>query len=96
VVLFHGSAAWRYIGYLAAVAARRIEMVKGITVLRANQVELSHAPDDRVFVQVDGEFAGHLPARVEIVPDSLSLLVPPQYVLTRSRRAVPDGCQTTP
>jgi diacylglycerol kinase family enzyme len=50
-------------------------------------VELRHSADDRVFVQVDGEFAGHLPARVEIVPDALSLLVPPQYVRARPRRA---------
>jgi diacylglycerol kinase family enzyme len=57
---------------------------------------MSHAPDDRVFVQVDGEFAGHLPARVEIVPDSLNLLVPPEYVRTRPRQMVPDGCHTIP
>ena len=85
VVLFHGRESWRYVGYLAAVAARRHSRMKGVTVLRASEVEMSQAPDDRVFVQVDGEFAGHLPARVEIVPDSLSLLVPPQYVRARSR-----------
>ena len=28
---------------------------------------MSQRADDRVFVQVDGEFAGHLPARAEIV-----------------------------
>ena len=96
VVLFHGREAWRYVGYLAAVAARRLRMMKGITVLRTSEVEMSHAPDDRVFVQVDGEFAGHLPARVEVVPDSLSLLVPPQYVQSRPRQknTVLDGCPT--
>jgi hypothetical protein len=26
---------------------------------------------------VDGELAGHLPATVEVVPDSLTLLIPP-------------------
>jgi diacylglycerol kinase (ATP) len=95
VVLFHGRESWRYVGYLAAVAARRLELMKGITVLRASEVEMSHARDDRVFVQVDGEFAGHLPARVEIVPDSVSLLVPPKYVQSRPRRTagnIPDDC----
>jgi diacylglycerol kinase (ATP) len=96
VVLFHGRQAWKYVGYLAAVAARRLGMIKAITVLRTGKVEMSHAPNDRVFVQVDGEFAGHLPARVEIVPDSLSLLVPPEYVRTRFRPPVPDGCHTIP
>ena len=79
VVLFHGRESWRYVGYLAAAASRRMGMVKGITVLRSAEVSMSLAPDDRVFVQVDGEFAGYLPARVEIVPDSISLLIPPQY-----------------
>jgi len=85
VVLFHGRESWRYVGYLAAVAARRHGRLRGVTVLRAGEVEMSQAPDDRVFVQVDGEFAGHLPARVEIVPDSLSLLISPQYVRVRPR-----------
>jgi diacylglycerol kinase (ATP) len=93
VVLFHGRESWRYVGYLAAVAARRHLRLKGITVLRASEVEMSHALGRRVFVQVDGEFAGHLPARVEIVPDSLSLLVPPQYVRARPR-PLSDGCPT--
>ena len=31
------------------------------------------------YVQIDGEFAGHLPAEVRIVPDALTLLVPPEY-----------------
>lgn len=86
VVLFHGSASWRYVGYLAAVATRQLRRMKGITVLRASEVELSHAPNDRVFVQVDGESAGHLPARVEIVPASLSLLVPPEYSKSHPRK----------
>jgi YegS/Rv2252/BmrU family lipid kinase len=97
VVLFHGRAAWRYVGYLTAVAARLHGRMKGITVLRTGEVQMSHAAGDRVFVQVDGEFAGHLPARVEIVPDSLSLLVPPQYLHDRPRRTdrIRDGCPTT-
>ena len=86
VILFHGRESWRYLKYLAAVAVRRLDGVKGVTVLRTREVEMAHAPGDRVFVQVDGEFAGHLPARVEIVPSSLSLLLPPPYVASRPRR----------
>jgi len=33
-----------------------------------------------VYVQVDGEYAGRLPASVEIVPDALTLLIPPEYI----------------
>jgi diacylglycerol kinase family enzyme len=87
VVLFHGSESWRYVKYLAAVAAKRLKGIKGVTILRAREVEMSHAADNRIYVQVDGEYAGQLPARVEIVPEALSLLVPEHYLeMHRARR----------
>jgi diacylglycerol kinase family enzyme len=86
VVLFQGRESWRYVKYLAAVAVKRIKGVKGVTILRTREVLLSQAADDRVFLQVDGEFAGHLPARVEIVPTSLSLLIPPAYLAAHPRK----------
>jgi len=86
VVLFHGRESWRYLKYLAAVAAKRLDGVQGITVLRAREVELSQASDARIYLQVDGEFAGRLPAKLEIVPDALTLLIPPRYLeLHRTR-----------
>jgi diacylglycerol kinase family enzyme len=33
-----------------------------------------------VYIQVDGEYAGHIPASVEIVPDALTLLIPKGYI----------------
>lgn len=80
VVLFQGSQSWRYIAYLAAVAAKLHMKMRGVTIFRATELELRRSGDDRVFMQVDGEFAGHLPARVEIVPASLTLLIPPRYL----------------
>ena len=41
----------------------------------------------RVYIQVDGEYAGHLPASVELVPDALTLLIPEKYI-QKSRAAV--------
>ena len=32
-----------------------------------------------MYVQVDGEYVGRLPATVEIEPDALTLLIPPAY-----------------
>ena len=41
---------------------------------------VASAPDDsRVYVQIDGEYAGHLPAEISIVPDALTLLVSEEY-----------------
>jgi diacylglycerol kinase family enzyme len=35
-------------------------------------------------MQVDGEYAGRLPGKVEVVPDALTLLIPESY---RERKA---------
>jgi diacylglycerol kinase family enzyme len=47
--------------------------------LHARQVGFSAPSGQRVYVQVDGEYAGRLPASVEIVPGALTLLAPPEY-----------------
>jgi diacylglycerol kinase family enzyme len=44
---------------------------------RARRMDLVAPESDRIAIQVDGELAGVAPASVEIVPDSLTLLVPP-------------------
>lgn len=79
VVLFEGRSSLRYVPYFVGLAANRLSGMKGVTVLRAHDVILRKPEDKRVYVQVDGESAGHLPARIEIVPAALTLLVPPEY-----------------
>lgn len=53
--------------------------MKGITILRGQSIELDCATNPGIYVQTDGEFAGRLPARLEIVPRALTLLVPPWF-----------------
>jgi diacylglycerol kinase (ATP) len=79
VVLFAGSQATRYLKYLTGVAANRLYGMSGVTILRTRDVTLRAPSDGRVYVQVDGEYAGRLPAKVEIVPDALTLLTPASY-----------------
>ncbi len=79
VVLFEGSNSARYLKYFTAMALKRLGKVSGVTVLRAHKVSISAAADPRVHIQVDGEYAGRLPASIEIVPDALTLLLPPEY-----------------
>jgi diacylglycerol kinase (ATP) len=79
VVLFEGRSSLRYVPYFVGLAANRLSGMKGVTVLRAHDVILRKPEDKRVYVQVDGESAGHLPAKIEIVPAALTLLVPPEY-----------------
>ncbi len=77
LALFEGRSTFRYLKYFLAILARRLERVSGVRLLAASRAELTACGDERVFVQVDGEAAGWLPATVEIVPSALTLLTPP-------------------
>ncbi len=79
VVLFEGRSFSSYLRHFTAVALKRLEGRKGVKVLRARKVCVSASADPRVHIQVDGEYAGRLPASLEIVPDALTLLIPPEY-----------------
>jgi len=79
VVLFAGNWATRYLKYLTGVAVNRLGGMRGVTILRARQATLRAASGEPVYMQIDGEYAGSLPAVVRIVPNALTLLVPPEY-----------------
>lgn len=78
-VLFSGPSSIRYVKYLAGMVLRRLQHMSGVDVLHTCRVSLNCAEDQSVYVQVDGEFAGALPAELRIVPDALTLLIPPSY-----------------
>ncbi len=79
VVLFEGRSSLPYVKYFLGMALNRLAGMKGVTVLRTAHLKLACAEDPDVYVQVDGEFAGRLPADLRIVPDALTLLVPAEY-----------------
>ncbi|HZT37455.1 MAG TPA: diacylglycerol kinase family protein [Bryobacteraceae bacterium] len=85
VVLFRGQNPLRYVAYFLGVATGTLSRFEGVTIERARRVELMAADDRRLYIQVDGEFAGRLPATIEIVPDALTLLAPADL---RERRSV--------
>jgi YegS/Rv2252/BmrU family lipid kinase len=86
-VLFAGSSSYLYLKYLAGVATRRLRGMEGVTAVRTDAVELGASADQRIYVQTDGEFAGRLPARIEMSRDALTLLLPPAYVAAHRRVA---------
>jgi YegS/Rv2252/BmrU family lipid kinase len=89
VVLFEGRSSLPYVKYFAAMTLNRLNGLKGVEVLRSRRAALSCPENRSVYVQIDGEYAGHLPAEIEMVPDALTLLVPPAYgrpVPANSRR----------
>jgi diacylglycerol kinase (ATP) len=78
-VLFEGSSSLRYVKYFAGMALKCLPQMEGVTVLRARRAVLSSPENLPIYIQVDGELAGQLPAEIEIVPDALTLLAPPEY-----------------
>jgi diacylglycerol kinase (ATP) len=79
VVLLEGRNTFHYLEYLAGALADRLDAVRGASILHAKTLEFFPAGDAPVYVEVDGELAGQLPAKIEIVPDALTLLVPPAF-----------------
>ncbi len=77
---FEGRNTLRYLTYLGGILTNRLAGMEGVTLLHARSAEFLPLEDGPVFVEVDGELAGALPARVEIVPDALTLLVPPSFL----------------
>jgi YegS/Rv2252/BmrU family lipid kinase len=90
MVLFEGESSLGFLKYMLAIVVRQQQTMRGITILRTRQAEFSASKDSKIHLQVDGEYAGLAPARVELVPNALTLLVPPGF---RARR--PASVPTT-
>jgi len=75
VVLFEGANPLRYAWYMLGVAVRQVQKLGGVQTRRSSFIEiLTPTPS-----QVDGEYYGHEPLRIEAVPDALTLMIPPNY-----------------
>lgn len=91
VVLFRGRSPLPYFKYLCGMVTGRLSGMQGVSFLSAQCVLARKPEDPRVYIQVDGEKAGRLPTSVSIVPDGLTLLVPPAYL----RPNDPNGLRST-
>ena len=69
----------RYLSFLLAVLAGRHTFLRDIELWNATSVECRprNGSSRRIFVEADGEVLGSLPVRLEVVPDALTLLIPP-------------------
>jgi diacylglycerol kinase (ATP) len=98
MVLFKGESSLGFLRYMLAVVVHQQQTMRGITILRTRQAAFSAIGASKIHLQVDGEYVGVAPARVEIVPNALTLLVPPGF---RARRpasvptSVDDAAWTT-
>ncbi len=79
VYAFASSNPLRYFSYTAALLMRRQSRLPDFTGFPAREIRCEQIPSNgtKTFLQVDGEFAGELPCTISIVPDALTLLMPP-------------------
>ena len=68
----------RYLLFLLAVIVKRHTFAREVELLEADSVECQpiNGNSSAVYVEADGEFLGHLPVRIEIAPETLTLLIP--------------------
>jgi len=96
VVLFEGTSTLPYTKYMLGVLTGRMQGMSGVTVLRTRKALLSSTDRGQAYVQVDGEFAGTIPASVEFAPSALTLLVPPGFRARRPARVEEAAWTTSP
>ncbi len=75
VVTFNGANPLRYALYMLAVAVRQVQKMPGVQTHRAAVVEML----TQAHSQVDGEYFGREPLKIEAVADALTLMMPPNY-----------------
>lgn len=75
LVGFKTRSRWHYLRFVLAVLFRRQTFDRQIELCDAVSVECSKL-EKPIFVEADGELLGTLPARLEIVPHALTLLIP--------------------
>ena len=79
VVIFQNNQWQDYVRFFGAVMTNRLYSTEGVIVTRATRVEAASSQDQRIYVQVDGESQGALPASISVVPNALTLLMPKRY-----------------
>lgn len=79
LIAFKTRSRMQYLRFLLATVAGRQTFSRSIELLDADAVECRarNGSKSSVFVEADGEVLGGLPARIELAPEKLTLLVPP-------------------
>jgi diacylglycerol kinase (ATP) len=76
LLAFKTRSRYRYMRFLLAVVGQRHTFSRDVEVLQADSVECTPQNGTRVYVEADGEVLGHLPVRIEVAPETLTLLIP--------------------
>jgi diacylglycerol kinase family enzyme len=74
LVILQGTSRLKYMMFLASAGYGRPHDFKRFERCRARKIKIE-GPEE-IWVQVDGECAGHLPVEIELLPASVPLVVP--------------------
>ena len=79
LITFRTRNRFRYLRFLLAVVAGRHTFSDQVELLEATAVQcrLPNGSKKTIYVEADGEVLGSLPARMEVAPEMLTLLIPP-------------------
>jgi diacylglycerol kinase family enzyme len=79
LLAFKTRSRYQYLRFLLAVIGQRQTFSKEVELIEADTVEClpQNGSMSGVYVEADGELLGQLPARIEIAPEMLTLLIPP-------------------
>ena len=77
---YPGANRFLYGTYLAAAKCRVVSKCPGVRLESREDLVLEPAAADRVQVQLDGEVAGELPARITLSDATCTVLMPESYV----------------
>jgi diacylglycerol kinase (ATP) len=79
LVAFKTRSRFRYLRFLLAVVGQRHTFSNEVELLKADAVECvpGNGASSPVYVEADGDVLGQLPVRIEIAPQMLTLLIPP-------------------
>lgn len=80
VVLFRGKQSYQYLPYFVGVALGKAAKLRGCTIVHGRNVSCHEVSNKDVFAQVDGELVGKLGVTAAILPQALTLLMPPAYL----------------
>lgn len=80
VVLFEGPSSLRYLKYFSGVLLNKLNGMSGVHLLRARSMAFSPASETPIDAQIDGEYAGLAPGRIEIAEERVRLLLPRTYI----------------
>ena len=75
VVFFEGTNPLRYAWYMLGVGTGRVQKMAGVHVLHAKSIEIVSASHS----QIDGEYTGRAPFKIDMAPETVTLLMPPAY-----------------